>query len=328
MGKNFGVINLVAIVYIASLLIGYLVYAQKENNEIEQLKLSYAVDYAADAGAQQLLGTGSLNMDYADNKAFDADPQRALDAFIDVFAFNYDLPPTEANRALIRDYIPAAAVAAFDGYYIAAHRPVEYYKAGSTWQEREEFGEDWQFAFGMKQPYKYRTTAARYALNMGLDYAYRLTGSGFTRYDSLPPDEFGVTMTKSYAMNWINNLVAGDLAAAIHETNEANYSWKNRFYIPSQLTNQSGVNAIEGPSFLVLVQGVSLDSARPIDGFSVSGTKVDQARMLIGYTRDGNAYYAFADKVPSGEVVPEMMFSTMKEAAASGYAFDWKYMGN
>jgi len=326
MGKNFGIINMVAIVYIAALLFGYLIYTQKEKNEIEQLKLSYAIDYASDAGAQQLLGAGMLDMDYANYKAFNVDPQQVLDTFIDVFCFNYDMPPVAANRQMIKDYIPAAAVAMFDGYYIASHRPVQFYKEGATPQEQAAYGADRQLRFGLKQAYGYRTTAARYALNMGLDYTYRLTDSGFEKYDGLPPDETGSMMTKEYAMKWINNLVAGDLAAAIHEENSVNYSWKNRFYIPSQLTSQTGVNAIEGPSFLVLVQGVRLTSAKPIDGFSVSGTKIDQARMLIGYERSGKRYYAFADRVPAGSETPTMMFSTMKEAAQAGYEFDWKYM--
>ncbi|XID94290.1 hypothetical protein ACF3MZ_07135 [Paenibacillaceae bacterium WGS1546] len=326
MGRHFGIVNLVAVIYFAALLIGYASYVQKEKNEIERLKLSYAIDYAADAGAQELLSTSSLDMDYTDDKAFNADPRFALDTFIDVFCFNYDMPPTEANRAIVRDFIPVATVATFDGYYLAAHRPVEYFRAGATELERSRFGEDWRLAFGIKQPYRYRTTAARYALNMGMDYSYRLSNEGFVKYDGLPPNEHGITMTAEYAMRWINDLVSGDMAEAIDRMNETNYNWKNRFYIPSQLSAMNGVNSIEGPSFLVLVQGVNLTTSRPIDGFSVSGAKIDRARMLIGYTRNSVRYYAYADKVPEGRETPESLFSTMKEAAAAGYSFDWAYM--
>jgi hypothetical protein len=265
-------------------------------------------------------------MDYTNYKAFNADPQLALDTFIDVFCFNYDMPPTEANRAIVRDYIPAAAVATFDGYYLASQRPVLFHKDGSTAIEQSQFGEDWRLAFGMKLPYRYLTTAARYALNMGMDYSYRLTDTDLARYDDLPPNEHGVTMTKEYAMRWINNLVANDMAEAIDRINETNGNWKNRFYIPSQLSGMNGVNPIEGPSFLILVQGVNLTTAKPIDGFSVSGTKIDQARMLIGYTRNSVKYYAFADKVPTGVVTPDRVFSSMEEAAQAEYTFDWEYM--
>ncbi|MFB9277200.1 hypothetical protein [Cohnella cellulosilytica] len=326
MGRNFGIINLVSLVYFAALLLAYASYVHKEKNEIEQLKLSYAIDYAADAGAQELLNTGSLDMDYANSKAFSADPQKALDTFIDVFCFNYDMPPTEANRAIVRDYIPVATVATFDGYYMASHRPVEYDQAESNPVEQNGFGQDWQLVFGMKQPYRYLTTAARYALNMGMDYSYRLSDDGLEKYENLPPNEYGVTMTREYAMRWINNLVSNEISEEVDRMNESNYRWKNRFYVPSQLTGKNGVNSIEGPSFLVLVQGVDLTTARPIDGFSVSGAKIDMARMLIGYTRDSGKYYAFADQVPAGAEEPESVFSTMKEAAASGYSFDWKYM--
>jgi hypothetical protein len=326
MGRSFGIINMMVIVYFAALILGYLIYNQKENNEIEQLKLSYAIDYAGDAGAMQLLNTGRLDMDYTENKAFNINPQLALDAFIDVFCFNYDMPPTPYNRALVQGFIPVAVVAGFDGYYVASHRQVHYYKPGATAEERDQFGEDWQLVFDLKKPYRYQTTLARYALNMGLDYSMRLTGSGFDRYEGLPPDETGNTMSRPYAMKWINDLVANEMSAVINRANASNYNWKNRFYLPSQLTNRTGVNPIEGPSFIVLVQGVNLTTSKPIDGFSVSGTKIDQARMLVGYERNGVKYYAYADRVPNGAVTPERLFSTMKEAAQAGYRFDRIYM--
>lgn len=326
MGRSFGIINMIVIIYFAALILGFLIYTQKENNEIEQLKLSYAIDYSADAGTMQLLNTGRLDMDYSDYQAFSTNPQLALDTFVDVFCFNYDMPPTRYNRAMVQGYIPVAVVAGFDGYYVASHRFVEFSNPNAQPGERMAFGKDQQLVFELKKPYRYQTTAARYALNMGLDYSMRLTESGFERYEGLPPDESGSTMSKRYAKKWINDLVANEMAAAINRANTENYNWKNRFYLPSQLTNQTGVNAIEGPSFIVLVQGVNLTTSKPIDGFSVSGTKIDQTRMLIGYERNGTKYYAFADRVPDGAETPEVVFSTMKEAALAKYHYDWFYM--
>ncbi len=308
--------------FIAALLIGYLVYVQKEKNEIEQLKLSYAIDYASDAGAMAMLETTRLDMDYTNGKStFTVDPQLALNAFLEVFCFNYDMMPTDRNKQLIKDFIPVAAVATSDGYYLATHQLVR--NGGGNYPDnpgREVNDGDWDLIFGMKLPYLYEGPDATYALNMGLKDSLRMTADSLTKPKGLPPG-----LTELRARTLMNNLVSADMANSINEINEENVNWRNSFYIPSQLTTTTGVNPIEGPSFLVLVQGVNLTTSRPISGFSLSGTKIEEARMIAGYVRDGIHYYAYADKVPEGSVVDDL-FTTFKEAAAAGYYIDLKYM--
>lgn len=322
MSRNFGIINLAAVIFLSALLVAYLQYWSKERNEIEQLKLSYAIDYATDAGAMAMLQTGSLEMDYTMRKAFSVNPQLALDTFIDVFCFNYDLQPTPENRALIKDFIPVATVATYDGYYMASQQL--YRNGGGNYPETAANDVDWDLSFGMKNPYSYHYGGTSYALNMGMDYTLALTGSSLTKELGLPPTATG-TMTEKDAMDEINKMISGDMANLINNTNEANPNWKNVFYIPSQLTTISGVNSIEGPGFLVLMQGLTITTSRPISGFSVSGAKIDETRMVAGYTRNGTKYYAYADTL-SDSVVVEALFTTVKEAALAEYYFDAEYM--
>jgi hypothetical protein len=204
-------------------------YVYKERNEIEELKLSYAIDYASDAGAMAMLNTGSLDMDYTEQKAFTVNPQLALDAFLDVLSFNYDMHPTDENKAILKDYIPVAAVAAYDGYYLATHQLVT--NGGGNYPETAANDVDWDLTFGMKMPYSYSYGGTSYALNMGLNSALALSGSNLFKLKGLPPTESGI-MTQEKARDTINNLISNDMAYQINETNNTNPNWKNFFYIP------------------------------------------------------------------------------------------------
>ncbi|MEQ7052184.1 hypothetical protein ABN764_16135 [Paenibacillaceae sp. P-4] len=326
MSRHFGFVNIVAILFIAALLLGYMQYVSQEKDEIERLKLSYAIDYATDAGAMAMLNTGNLDMDYTKQRAVTVNPALALDTFLDVFAFNYDLYPSAENKALIKDFIPVAAVAGYDGYYLASHQLVT--NEAGNYPETPANEVEWDLVFGMKMPYLYTYGGTSYGLNMGMEETLALTDSTLSKIQGLPPTSTG-SLSRGEAQEIINNNISNDMAYQINETNTINPYWKNFFYIPSQLTTFSGVNPIEGPSLLVLVQNVTLTTSKPISGFSIAGSKIDRARMVLGYTRNGMKYYAFADKAPvSTEVDPvkgiviENIYSTAKEAALAGYYFD------
>lgn len=317
MGKSFGVINLVALLFLAALLIGYMHYVGKERDEIERLKLSYAIDYAADAGAFAMLNTTDLDMDYTKHQYFTVNPQLALDTFLDVLCLNYEMFPNEPNRAHMKDYIPVAAVAAYDGYYIATQQLVR--NGGGNYPETAASDADWDVVFGMKLPYRYEneTDGISYALNMGMQDTLALSDHSLYKHPGLPPTATG-TMTVTEARAHMNNLISHEMANRIDQLNDTNPNWKNFFYIPSQLTTFSGVNPIEGPSFLVLVQGVTLNTTKPISGFSISGTTIGSRRMVAGYSRDGVRYYTYADRVPPGVAVTQL-FDSMNEAASANY---------
>jgi len=330
MSRTFGVVNIVAVLFFAAMIIGLLKYAEKEKNEIEQLKLSYAIDYATDAGSMAMLKTGRLDMDYAVTKSLTVDPNAALDTFLDVFCFNYDLQPTPDNKALIKDYIPVATVAGFDGYYLASPQLVS--NGGGNYPDNYAAGApgenvDWDLVFGMKLPYTYTFGSTSYALNMGFEYTLALNGADLTKQAGLPPTASG-TMTKVQAREKITNLISNDMASTINRINANNPNWHHAFYIPSQLTTFSGVNPIEGPSFLVLLQNLTLTTSKPISGFSVSGSRIDTTRMLVGYKRGGIKYYAYADEAPPTDEMDngtvEQVFATPKEAALAQYYYDLK----
>jgi|GEM_PF-5096546 len=183
---------------------------------------------------------------------------------------------------------------------------------------------DWDLTFGMKMPYTYTFGGSSYALNMGSDYTYQITGSTLTKSYGLPPTATG-NLTSREVFNKINELVSKDMAYAIDLANQNKPNWENSFYIPDALTTFSGVNPIQGPSFIILIQGLDLTTPHPISAFSVAGSRVGAARMVVAYTRAGIKYYSYADKAPGGVTI-ENMYTNVVDAAKAGYAHDTKYM--
>lgn len=320
MNRSFGIVNMMVVLYVAALLGAMIVYNYKEKDELERMKLSYAIDFASDSATMALLQTEHLDMDYTRNKFFALNPQLALDAFLDVICFNYGMYPTAANKAEMKGYIPVAAVAAYDGYYLASPQLIR--NGGGLYPETPAADVDWDLTFGMKLPYAYHyePNGTSYALNMGLDSMLVLTSSSLTEQQGLPPLD-GRTMTKQEAGARINDTISNAMAYSINQTNEANYNWRHSFYVPSELTRLRGVNAVTGPSFLVIMQNLAITTARPISGFSVGGSSIDFTRMIVGYVRGGVRYYNYADKLNT-EVGLERLFATPEEAALAGYYYD------
>lgn len=288
-------------------------YIQKDVQEFEQLRLSYAVDYASDAAVLQVLQSKDLSMDYSDESYLRANPQQALDTFVDVLLFNYGMIPSDVNRAHVRmNFLPTFTVALFDGYYMAIPR---------LYKDDPANGRTWDLVFGPKLPYTYESGSSSYALNMGGDYSLKMSGNLLSKPMGFPP---GIT-SKEQIHREISNIVSRDVSYNINKFNEDNPHWANTFYIPSGLTTLTGVNPIEGPSVLAIVQNVDFSTSTPISAFSVAGSKIQNARAVGAYVRNGKNYYCYTDKLPSTITIIDV-FETVHDAAKAGYEHDMRYM--
>lgn len=319
MKRAFGVVCIISVIYLAALLVGFYRYSLNEQSELQQLILSYAIDYCSDAAMQEALTGDHLEMDYTKDHYMIVDPKQALDTFVDLFCLNYDIGIScEARKHVLQNYIPVACMAAYDGFYIAKYQPV---KNAVNYPENGLNDSTWDVVFGPKLPYTYTNAGTAYALNMGMEYAYAINGYNVSKYKGIPPG----LLNKEAGIAEINKIVAGEMAYTIDSVNAANPNWRNSFFIPAQLTSLTGVSPITGPSLIVLVQNVDLTTVRPISGFSVSGTKVDQAMMVLAYRRGGIKYYCYADRFPGGVPI-EDVYSTVEDAARAGYNHDILYM--
>lgn len=307
--KRTGIAILISLYFVGGLIIFFFRYIEQDLQEFEQLRLSYAVDYASDAAIWELLNSRDLSMDYSESNNLTANPTLALNTFIDVFSANYGMNFDKNNKDHIKmNFIPTFVVAMHDGYYMATLTLVN--NKG-----------DWDLKFGPKMPYIYRNDSATYALNMNGESTLKIKGNDINKIEGLPN---GIK-TKKENLSEISKIISANISYTINKINETNTKWANTFYIPTGLTTYSGVNSIEGPSVIALVQNVNLATTKPISSFSIAGSKLQKARMVAGYTRENIKYYCYTDKLPSSITV-ENLFLDVKEAAQSGYYCDIRYM--
>lgn len=316
--KRTGIAILLSLYFLGGLIIFFLRYIGQDIQEFEQLRLSYAVDYASDAAMWELLNSKDLSMDYSDFNNISADPNLALNTFVDVFSANYGMNFDKNNQAHIKmNFIPAFVVAMYDGFYIATLTLVSN---DLNYPENRITNGDWDMKFSPKIPYTYKNGNTTYALNMNGESALKFKRPNLTKIEGLPP---GIR-TKKENLSEISRIISAYISSTINTINETNTKWANTFYIPSSLTTYSGVNSIEGPSIIALVQNVDLATTKPISSFSVAGSKLEKSRMVAGYTRNMKKYYCYVDKLPS-HITAENLYPNEKEAAKAGYYCDLKY---
>lgn len=321
MGRFLALVNLLGVFLLAVMGLAFNNYSIHARDELKTLHLTYAIDYAVDAATDQLLATPDLGLDYGDEGRIDLDPQAALDVFVDTFLMNYSLSVSDANREWVKaNFMPVFVVATYDGYYMATM--METSSAVGV-PENTPIDVDQTMQFLPKMAYKYVDGGASYALNFGANDYIRMAGAAMTKGTGFPPG----LVSKEEVLAEINKVISTDIAYMIESINEANPNYANAFFIPSGATKLSGANMLEGPSVLAIVQNVQINTTRPISGFSIGGGKVTAARYIVGYTRVGVKYYAYADQIPAATVV-EGIYSSPKEAAESGYFPDLEYYQN
>ena len=321
MKRAFGVVCIITVIYLSSLIIGFYKYTINEQSELHQLILSHVIDYCSDAAMQEVLSGDHLEMDYTKDNYVIVDPKLALETFVDMFCLNYDIGiSSEARKHVLQNYIPVACMATFDGFYIAKYQPV---KNASNYPENALSSSTWDVVFGPKLPYTYTYAGTSYALNMGMEYAYAISGLNVDKRPGIPTG----LLNKEAGIAEINKILTAEIAYTIDTANAVNPNWKHSFFIPAQLTTFTGVRPISGPSLIVLVQNVDLTTPRPISGFSISGTEASKARMVVAYFRNGTPYYCYADRFPGGIPIVNM-FSSVEDAARAGYYHDLLYMNN
>lgn len=295
------------LIVLGAMYIGTLVYHQKCLQEVESLHLSYAIDLCSDAAAYKMMDTDSINTDYSDQATMQVNPQVALNTFVDLFCFNYGMYPNETNRQLVMNkYIPNLTVAGWDGFYMAQPACI------SDATDRTQYS----LVFTPKLPYKVAGSDGNYyALNMGANTAIKLQADkkSFVRVktSSLPKTKESDLDLREYNVRQsvINNDLTHSIGTSVNSLNAEDSKWKNEFFVPGNLTTFTGVNPVTGPSILALVQNVDLLTGKKANAFSITGSKLTTARLVVGYKKeDGNKYYCYADKLTNGDGSPIFPF--------------------
>lgn len=319
MSKVFSLLLVIPMWFCALVYLSYVTFFRLEAQALDDWRLKQVVNNCTDSAIEELLEASDLGMDYADWGKFNADPDLALDDFVDTFLLNYNLPLNDTNRELVKiNYIQAFCVAGYDGYYIYDHRKT---------------GDDGglELVGSPKLPYLYRDESitdryVTYALNMGVERCYKLTDATITFVDN--------PLNQPETLRVINNRISDDLMERVDRA--YTQGWLESVYIPSGLTSISSTNPIESPTVLAFMDGVDLNSVFKVNAFGIGGSRARVARPVSAYQRRNNEtgewvkYYAYSDLLPEGinndQALIEEVYMSPEQAAEAGYHHDPLYM--
>lgn len=317
MGKFTSIITIIPMWFLAMLYLCYILLYRIEAEAVDDWRLHLVVNNCSDSAIEEMLEASDLGMDYARWGDFNADPDLALDDYIDTFLLNYNLPLTDENREMVKaKYIQVFCVAAYDGYYVYDIRKTEtggYDLVGSP-----------------KIPYMYRDESVpgrltTYAMNLGGQKALKLQDATITNVDN--PLSYADTMVV------VNNRISDDLRERVDRSYQN--GWMHSVYVPSDLTTIASTNAIKGPTVLCFMDNVDLNSVNKVNAFGIGGSRATVARPVSVYKRKNNVtgewvkYYCYHDLLPEGyndASIIEDVYMSIDEAAAAGYHPDLMFM--
>lgn len=313
MSRTFSLIMFVPIYFMSMCLLMFTQTQSLMRQKLDDMILKSSVNYAVDSAVDEMLDTGDLGMDYANWGKFKLDPDIAVEAFVNNFCLNYNLPLTRENKELVRNqYIKVFTVCTFDGYYMYESRPIN--------------DQEWELISTPKLPYSMKKGDSYYALNLGLDSYWKFQNGSLSKVKS----ELG----KNEQLSEINKRVSDDLMERVDKYYSNGF--ENTVYIPYNMTTIKPTNAITKPTVLALIDDVDIISSKNTQVFGIGGANVKNTRQVAAYIRNGEKYYCYADLLPEDKFTAtnpdgtktfiQEMFSSPNEAAEAGYHHDTLYM--
>ena len=323
MNRGFGFILAIPVFFIAVMFLLEVQYIQEEQRLYEEYVVNFAIDYATEAAAQELLEQTDLGVDYQDWGRINVDPNAAKDTFEAVMLLSYNFPLTQkAHEMLESSYLPLFCVAAYDGYYV--------YELDKNDKSLYNLWSTHKIPYGME-----RDDGAYFAFNLGLENLRKLD-NGHLTIERVDANGFG----PNDVLYYINSVVSDDLTWRFQEyLHQHAYDKNNPFvenniiYLPMSLTRMTSVNAIKGPTVFALIDNWDLNTTHEVSAFSIGGAVLEPARMVAGYTINGQRWYCYADLLPEygtpafNSLNIDNLFVSVTEAAKAGYYYDPVYMG-
>lgn len=334
--------NIIALILILFIVIIFFNTTRVLERDFDQARLDYAVSFATRAMFEKTLEIGDLNADYTDISNVQLNSSNALDTFDNIMCMNYDLSTSKENKTMIENSIASVVLASSDGYYIA-QLVNDYEIVGKNGVDNEVVNIQ-TLKWSPKIPYYvtlegYNTT---YALNF-IDKKYISIRHGVSNADSstisIPQNPgYPGAIDANTVLKEVNNQITNSM---IYEMNVRNYTKKEneyKFYLPLEQTYK-GVNPIEGPSILMLVQGVEYASTQRLDAISVAGYKVAAKIAVIAFedtARGNRKFYCYESQLPSDDISIGSSgsgryrivnyYNNTTEAAKAGYAPNYEFL--
>lgn len=327
------IFNLFAVLIIAMMIIVINKIEATNLKQFEEVRMSYAIDYATEAAFRSCISTDTVGTDYIESglEEVRVNPTLALDTFCNVLCMSYDLSRGDENFNLIKQSIATSVLCGIDGYYVL--EPIEI----DTDPYDVVLGGEYDLKWGIKRPYLLRTDENRlFALNIvneqTIEYnmdrtaappeidpngnalinddapalifrtKYDEGGAGAESVDDLNPGSasYGPTgITEEMKLQAVSEMITEDINIAINKRNLNTTGTKtNSFYMPAS-NSLTAINQIKSPTLIVLFQDSEFLNGYHLDAVSVGGNRVRVRTQVIGFTIPDSEdpteeYYCFA----------------------------------
>lgn len=332
------IFNLIAVMIIAFMILAIQKMDAINDRQFEQVRLSYAIDYATEAAFRATISTDSIGTDYANEgmKEVELNPAMAMPTFYNVLALSYDMTLGDDVKAKIESSVATGFICAVNGYYIL--EPIEI----DTTPNDHEIGGEYKLSFGVKRPY----IVYAYDAGLGRDRLFSINLVNDKNVEYIPekhnnPDEAnteplferndyeGTPLIKELVKQSIARWLNEDVALAINVRNRTNaYGDTHHFYVPSA-DSMTAVNDIVSPCLAIIFQDSTFLNGYNMDAVSIGGARVQPRSNVLGFKLPGDntTYYCFAgqqlgDKFVTGQPKPAISivkrYNTIHEAVLDG----------
>lgn len=333
------IFNLIAVLIIAMMILAIHKIDAVNDRQFEELRLSYAIDYATEAAFRATISTDSIGTDYANDglKEVELNPAMAMPTFYNVLALSYDMSMSEDVRAKMEQSVATGFICAVNGYYVL--EPIEV----DTNPYDHEIGGEYKLSFGLKRPYivyaydeGYRQDRL-FAVNLVNEKNVEYIPEMFPNEDVANTEPLfernsydGTPLTKELVQQSISRWLTEDVNIAINARNMMSiYDEVNTFYVPAA-DSMTAVNDIVSPSLAIIFQDSTFLNGYDMDVVSIGGARVQPRSNVLGFklAGDDTLYYCFAGQqlgteFVTGQPKPSInivkRFNTIHEAVLDGY---------
>lgn len=313
------IFNIFAVLLLVMLSLSYLNVTKVMTRDFDQVRLNQAVEYSTEAAFLGTLSVEDIDIDYSNLDVVSINPSNALDLFETMMCFNYDLSTSKPNKDVIRDSIAIGVLSGSDGFYITQT------SQDDTTPGNGVDGGEYTMRWSAKIPYLYKSGNKTYALNIKKQSWVSISNAGLLE---IPVDVgYPSGLSEETILSAVNAQITNTMVEEIERKNINGNTFGFKFFLPVE-TTKSGVNPIDGPGILILLQGAPFASSERISAVSVSGYQTTTRINLIAFTENisgvDRKYYCYEGQMDPADIgsryIVDNYYRNTVAAAKAGYA--------
>ena len=323
------VFNLLGICIIVIMVTVFYRHLDVIQTDYDTAVLRQAVEYAGRASFRTALESGSADTDYTHLGVVRLNPSETLNTFTDIICMTYNLALSDENKEYIERHIPTAILCGYDGYYITELRDGDtteyvnkYYKKGTTDVIETAVKEQSRLGWSLKMPYVTEVEDKIVALSMD-GGRYLEVGDNGNLAEGITTEELANSRINAVISDALSNNIK-QIRAGREAIGQSVYGRNYRVYIPAE-TTFSGINSIDSPTLIILLEGGDFAGKAKKTEASISGLKVIEKDWVVGYSVGGEDLYCYASQYDLEEsLTATVYYTSAMEAARAGYNPDYE----